>query len=82
MTPQENLTQLKQTASLNTEVVRAALDGVLEAAGLLGLVVTVETKPNLPPAMGNYYYAISVRPSLENARALTRLEEAAAKEVK
>lgn len=51
--------------------VASAARALSELANLSGLVLTVETKPAQPLAMGNYTITVDVRPSHEAYRELS-----------
>lgn len=43
--------------------IREAAEALIWEAGLAGLIVTIETVPHLPLAMGNVHLVVDVRPA-------------------
>lgn len=53
---------------LTAHRIATAARAISELANLSGLVLTIETKPQQPLAMGNYTIVVNVRPSCEAYR--------------
>lgn len=77
-TPEREAYEREEAAFLNAmQIIADKQRTLVEEAHELGLVITIETLPLQPPAMGNYEFGIEVRLSRDITKLMAELRQAA-----
>lgn len=74
LTTEQKLKYAKTTAVDNLDLAQVLIKQLIPMLNDLGVVVTIDLRSKSPPAMGNYEYAVDLRPSRKMYAEIMALE--------